>query len=87
MSIRAVHSGNQRSSRLYAVTFADGLTVELGKNYLPFLNSTDRLNRDLRARLGGRDERVFLHLNRDKTVAVATGAPPDIWPEDELEID
>jgi len=83
MSIKAIQSGNRRSSLLYAVTFADGVTVELGKNYGPFLNSTARLNADLQARLAGRPERIFLHLNRDKTVAVATARQPDVWPEDE----
>lgn len=28
---------------------------------------------------------IFFHLNRDGTWAVATGAPPDVWPEDEVE--
>ncbi len=27
---------------------------------------------------------LFVHVNRDGSVAVATGAVPDIWPEDEI---
>jgi len=29
---------------------------------------------------------IFIHKNRDGSVAVATGQEPDIWPEDEKEI-
>jgi len=28
---------------------------------------------------------IFFHKNRDGTIAIATGAEPDIWPEDESE--
>ncbi len=26
---------------------------------------------------------LFFHFNRDGSLAVASGAPPDVWPEDE----
>lgn len=28
---------------------------------------------------------LFFHINRDYSVAVATGSPPPVWPEDEPE--
>ena len=27
---------------------------------------------------------IFLHVNRDDSIALATGAAPDVWPEDEV---
>lgn len=27
----------------------------------------------------------FVHINRNATVAIATGAEPDVWPEDDVD--
>lgn len=85
MAIRRVHSSPPNRATLYAVTFDDGVTVELEKSKLSELNTAAKLNQDLTARLAGRSEKIFLHLNRRGNVAVATGSEPETWPEDEQE--
>ena len=30
---------------------------------------------------------VFIHINRDDSITIATGKAPDFWPEDEPEIE
>ena len=29
---------------------------------------------------------IFIHINRDGSIALATGKAPDIWPEDDTEV-
>lgn len=29
--------------------------------------------------------RLFFHVNRDGSIALATGFPPKVWPEDEID--
>jgi len=66
-----------RSSKRTGLLIVD----ERGLHSVPVGRLDDRLE-DLKADLGGR---VFLHRNRDGSVAIATGSEPETWPEDERE--
>ena len=44
-------------------------------------NLRDKLQTQANAIFGAGE--VYVHVNRDDTIAIATGAAPDVWPEDE----
>jgi len=45
--------------------------------------ATLRGNLEQECRAGGVEVAVFVHRNRDNSLAIAVGERPDVWPEDE----
>ena len=65
------------------VEFTDGKTVRITKTGLATHNTAEKLRVEAGRQLGRIDPNLHLHFNRDGSVAVAYGAEPEVWPEDE----
>jgi hypothetical protein len=64
----------------------DGKKVEIDHAALTTLDTAEKIEAELRSQATTANvqlPKLFIHLNRDGSVAVATGAEPEIWPEDE----
>ena len=64
----------------------DGYSLEITHNDLARLNTEAKVQREIDrlARLNDVTLPIFAHVNRDRSIAIATGAAPEIWPEDEV---
>jgi len=65
-----------------------GDRVELSHGDLSIHNTAEAVGEVLSARAGLAGvvlPRVFVHVNRDGSLAVATGRVPKVWPEDEVD--
>jgi hypothetical protein len=84
MAIKRIFSGNSKSDVAYEVEFTDDTKISLTKSSLTILDTKEKLDTDLTTKMGARKDKIFLHKNRSGTIAVATGAEPEVWPEDEI---
>lgn len=83
MAIKRLYSGNLKSTIAFALTFADNAQITVTKNQLLIYDTMNKLNLYISLQLAGRSDKIFLHKNRNGTIAVATGREPVVWPEDE----
>ena len=56
--------------------------MAVSKTDIGLLGTAENIKAALATTFGGQLDDLFVHVNRDKSVAVATGAAPIIWPED-----
>ena len=65
----------------------DGYTLEITHNDLARLNTEAKVQKEIDrlARLNDVTLPIFAHVNRDRSIAIATGIEPDVWPEDEID--
>lgn len=57
--------------------------IELRKAGLARFNTKAKLESEAKRQLGQQKlQGIFFHINRNGSIAIATGAEPDIWPED-----
>jgi len=66
----------------------DGVEIVITRQDVASLNTADDIRQFLETlALTSAVElpRIYVHLNRDRSVAVATGREPAVWPEDEVE--
>jgi len=86
MPIRRIFSGNSKASDAYIVEFGDNTKIDATKTDLTSLPTDKELNTDLTDKLSvvSKTDTIFLHKNRNGTIAVATGQEPKVWPEDEI---
>ncbi len=62
----------------------DGKKLKLSDADLKTHNTIAKMKTELTRQKGKVLGNVFFHKNRDGSFAIATGAAPDIWPEDEI---
>lgn len=85
-TIKRVYSGNINSEIAYIVEFAANSKVTLTKTDSSLLDNQTKLDNDLITKMVDKKTTpIFLHKNKNGTVAVATGQKPIVWPENEKE--
>ena len=84
LGIRRISTSKRGRGDHALVMEVGGVRVQLDHNEVEGL-ATGRIKASLEQVC--KDERadtlIFVHRNRDGTLAIATGEEPDIWPEDE----
>lgn len=63
----------------------DGQTASIDHDDLAIHDTPAKLKAEVEGQLGQELPGLFFHINRDGSVAMAIGAEPPIWPEDEEE--
>ena len=64
----------------------DGVKLEVTHVGLVSLDTNKKIEDDLNSQASTSNVQpppIFAHINRDGSVAIATGAAPDVWSEDE----
>jgi len=64
------------------VETSNGL-VKVLRTELAILNTSEKMDTALVSRVSCSEAKIFTHLNKDGSLAVAIGAKPNIWPEGE----
>jgi hypothetical protein len=86
MSLKRVATWKS-SGETYAILLEiDGKQIAVSPATIEGLTET-QINTALQniATIGGVElPPIFIHINDDGTVAIATGAEPEVWPEDEV---
>lgn len=75
-------------SREPVTIVVDGHTIVITRALITRLNTTKKLMDKVEeyALANGIElPPIFFHINRDKSIAIATGQEPEIWPEDDAE--
>ena len=83
MGLKRVFSGNNRSLVAFGIEF-DEKACEMEKSALSVFDTEDKLQGEVTQQMF--PVPVFVHKNRDGTIAIATGEEPDVWPEDEVDL-
>lgn len=68
-------------AKLAVIIEVDGETVEISHAALATHDTPAKLKAEAE-RQAGKGLAVFFHINRDGSIALATGAAPGVWPED-----
>jgi hypothetical protein len=66
----------------------DGKKIEIDHASLTTLDTAEKIKAELQSQASLSNmqlPKIFIHLNRDGSVAVAVGAEPRVWPEDETD--
>lgn len=82
MAIRRIATSRAGKGRPAFATEVDDNLIELEHADLTTFNTPAKVLAEVE-RLAQQSLPFFFHFNRDGSLAVATGAPPDVWPEDE----
>jgi len=87
VAIKRIFSGNAESKVAYEIEFADtkSIPATVEKTSLTTLNTDQKITASFAAK-ATEETPVFFHKNRNGTIAIATGAAPKVWPEDEMAI-
>jgi hypothetical protein len=59
----------------------DSTTVEISHDDLTTLDTAAKLKSEVEQQ-AKQELAVFFHINRDGSLAMSTGAEPEVWPED-----
>jgi len=62
------------------IEFTGDVKVDIGD--VAEISTKEKVDQEVEKVLG-KDNKVFSHVNRDGTIAIAYGAEPAVWPEDE----
>lgn len=69
------------------VLVVDNKELKLTHKDLEKENTADKIVKVIEKQAGDTSlPSIFVHLNRDGSLALATGAEPGVWPEDELDV-
>ena len=88
--IRRIHSGQLTDKVAFSIEYVDEKVASVDRTALvsPTLSTDAQLVEEVTRQLKEVPTvPVFLHKNRSGTIAVATGAEPEVWPEDEVDPD
>lgn len=84
MAIRRIATSRAGKGRPAFALEVDDKLIELEHADLSTHNTSEKVLAEVE-RLAQQSLPIFIHFNRDGSLAVATGWPPDVWPEDEPE--
>ena len=69
-----------------ALLVVDGVKLEIAHADLSYLDTAKKIQDELKAQASTSNvapPKMFAHINRDGSLALATGAAPKVWPEDD----
>lgn len=71
-----------------ALLVVDGIKLKVEHADLSRLDTAKKIETELNSQASTSNvalPRIFVHINRDGSLALATGALPAVWPEDDME--
>lgn len=75
-----------KSTPVEIVITRDGVTRSISCTSLPVHPTSTQVRNAIRVAFGGGSiPDIFVHVNRDYSIALATEQEPVIWPEDQVE--
>lgn len=87
MGLRRVATPSERMSARNAIVLeTDEVSITLWRSVLDGLTAA-QIEEAIKIAAGAaRLPPIYAHINRDGSIALATGAEPDVWPEDDMEM-
>ena len=86
MSVTRVATWKDAKARPAVLLVVDGHRLEIEHDALSLFNTEAKLKAEIEGQaaiFNVQLPKLFFHINRDGSVALAIGAAPDVWPEDD----
>jgi N-dimethylarginine dimethylaminohydrolase len=86
MALQRVATWKRAEQGKAVLLVVDGKRIEINHASLTTLDTAEKIEAELQSQATTSNvqlPKIFVHVNRDGSVAVATGAEPRAWPEDE----